>query len=274
MTTRVPLNNRTDLKANGVAQTHAVVDTWILDKLKKLNNGRKYGGKPAWSSATAEERRNKKDGVYYGLGTLANVKLKVSRKAKGVLKPYRGKMMKLHHLVLLVTEVLLPGYVLGTNTGQKSCDHEDENPANNLVSNLRIVRAEVNNMRKGITASGIRPTNGNQLYFNLPLHKFFMNKDQFVSISSEMKACGYGAKTRTGNFREKIHKRSRRACEVAKSAAARAVLKHLQATESDIFDAIKYSGDPAKPREEFSMLKELQTAFAPPVRKSRKRKRK
>ena len=272
MTTRVPLSS-TVLKANGVVQTHAVVDTWAWDKLKKLNNGGPYGGKPAWSSASAQEKREKKDGVYYGLGTLARVLLRVSRKAKGVLKPYRGKSMKLHHLVLLVTEVLLPGYVLGSKTGQKNCDHEDENPANNLVSNLRIVRHELNSMRKGITASGIKP-DWNQFRFGLPMYTTFMKKDQFASISSEMKACGYGEKTRTGKFRQTIRKRSRRACKVAKSAAARAVLAHLQATEPDIFDAIKYSGDPAKPRKEFSILKELQAAYAPPVRKSRKRKRK
>jgi len=271
MTTLVPLSSMV-LKANGVAQTHAVVDTWAWDKLKKLNNGR--CGMKCWKSATAKEVRKKKDGVYHGLGTLEHVELKVSRKAKGVLKSYRGKPMLLHHLVLLVTEVMLPGYVLGSKTGQKSCDHEDENPANNLISNLRIVRAEVNSMRKGITASGVTPTNGNQFEFNLPMHTTLMKKDLYASISSEMKRCGYGEKTRTGTFRYKIRKRSRRACEVAKSAAARAVLKHLQATEVDIFDAIKYSGDPAKPREEFSMLEELQAAFAPPVRKSRKRKRK
>jgi len=271
MTTLVPMKNRTDLKANGVAQTHAVVDTWAWDKLKKLNNGR-FGMK-CWKSATAVENRKKKDGVWHGLGTLSCVQLQVSKKAKGVLKPYRGKPMKLHHLVLLVTEVLLPGYVLGNETGQKNCDHEDENPANNLVSNLRIVRHELNSMRKGITASGIKP-DWNQFRFGLPMYTTFMKKDQFASISSEMKACGYGEKTRTGKFRQTIRKRSRRACKVAKSAAARAVLKHLQAIESDIFDAIKYSGNPAKPREEFSILSELQTAFAPPVRKSRKRKRK
>jgi len=128
-------------------------------------------------------------------------------------------------------------------------------------------------MRQGNTASGITP-HGNQFRFNLPMHATFRKKDQYASISSEMKACGYGEKTRNGNFCCKIRKRSRRACEVAKSAAARAVLAHLQATESDIFDAIKYSGDPAKPRKEFSILKELQAAYAPPVRKSRKRKRK
>ena len=130
MTTRVPLN-RTVLKANGVAQTHAVVDTWAWNKLKKLNNGR--CGMKCWKSATAQENEKKKDGVYHGLGTLKCVQLFVSRKAKGVLKPYRDKMMKLHHLVLLVTEVLLPGDVLGNETGQKNCDHDDENPANNLV---------------------------------------------------------------------------------------------------------------------------------------------
>jgi len=183
MTTLVPLS-RTVLKANGIAQTHAVVDTWAWDKLKKLNNGR--CGMKCWESAYAVENRKKKDGVYHGLGTLARVLLKVSPNAKGVLKPYRDKPKKLHHLVLLVTEVLLPGDVLGNETGQKSCDHEDENPANNLVSNLRIVRHELNIMRQGNTASGITP-DGNQFYFNLPMHTTFMKKDQFASISSEMK---------------------------------------------------------------------------------------
>ena len=230
-------------------QTHAIVDEGVYDKMVKLNNSKQ---KRAWRKATAHENKS---------GCLKQVQLGITESATGLLKIWTSENTKratkeIHLIIFRVMGVLTDEHFddEGHLKGGYSVDHDDNNPANNRLSNLRLVRKAVNSMLK---------SDGNQVGFNkrdkkyefkLPMHNHFVDND--LELSEEMIACKYDK----GVTRNTIATEEEAIAE--KKRAGIAMLNQLKKLEPEIFIAYKYSGSQASPRVQFSMEAELRALFS------------
>ena len=183
-------------------------------------------------------------------GRLKDTRLRVPINASGPFTQISGKE-KFHNIVLRVVGVINDenSKTIGKGGGKYSIDHKDGDPSNNRLSNLRLVRSEINNTLKSTGTSGISK-NRNQFQFHLPMYTTFKKQN----LSDEMKACGYDEKY---TKLEPTHA----AAEVAKKRAAIAAFDQLKLIEPTIFDAYRFSGDLNDPITKFSIEQEVRSSY-------------
>ena len=118
------------------------------------------------------------------------VKVRISTKATGRLEPFRGKNMKLHHAVVLLTGFSEDQFsrlkkVHGENHGL-TVDHVDGHPENNCVTNLEVVTNELNNARRARPGKGItRPCWKNKQSKDVPFNRLGFRKPNFTTLRSK-----------------------------------------------------------------------------------------
>jgi hypothetical protein len=213
----VPLSRETRLK-NGTKVSKMQIRACDLRKLRALNN---HPG--CWKRAVVVEQK----------GILAACQWKVSRKAVGLLAPYRGKLKLVHHLVALVTGLTLPGTVYDIRRGGLTIDHADENPANNDAANLRVMRHELNSTRQAKSGSVSKMTRGTRWAVRKPLFTYISPNEalwQRAGHDRRLKKLRYTKGTDTDNVTS-----SRRKAEHRLRKMRRAVLLFLHEHDAELF---------------------------------------
>jgi HNH endonuclease len=214
----VPLSHETRLK-DGTKVSTMQIRACDLRRLRALNNG--LPG--SWKRVAIQETR----------GILNHCQWRVSRSAVGLLAPYRGKMKRVHHLVALVTGLALPGTAYGTGRGGLTIDHKDENPANNVPANLRVMRHELNSTRQAKSGSVSKMTSGTRWAFRKPLFTYISPNEalrQRAGHDRRLKKLRYTKGTDADSTASSRHKAERRLRKTR-----RAVLLFLRGHDAELF---------------------------------------
>jgi hypothetical protein len=213
----VPLTREMRLK-DGTKVTKMQIRACDLRKLRALNNA-----PGTWKRAVANERG----------GILTDCQWGVSRKAVGLLAPYRGKVKYVHQLVALVTGLMLPDTVYGTGRGGLTIDHKDENPANNAATNLRCMRTELNLARQAKSGSVHKKTPGTRWTFRKPFFNYIARNEALRGRA------GHDRRLKKLRYSKGAHNdtstSSRRKAEHRLHKMRRAVLLFLRERDGELF---------------------------------------
>ena len=223
---------------DGKMRTHMAVERFVYDLISKDWNLR-YGMK--LTKVTSDVATS---------GKLVKTEVRVPKNASGPFTQISGTQ-KFHNILLRAVGVINDknSKTIGKGTGKYSIDHKDGDPSNNRLSNLRLVRDEINSVLKSTGTSGIRKYY-KKFRVDLPMYTTFKKQN----LSEEMKACGYDKKS------WKLVA-TRAAAEAAKKRAGLAAFNQLKLIEPSIFNAYRFSGDLNDPITTFSIEQEVRLSY-------------
>jgi hypothetical protein len=213
-------------------------------------------------------------------GSLVSCYFAISAKATGVMgKEYdrrkkaceKGKqpnrLISLHHAVALVTGCPVRNF--STERGGMTVDHKDENPGNNSLENLRVLRTELNTARQ-CDPDGVHGPSGNCYRFGKPFYNYIKPfskpckkpercKELLHALwhkandCTELKESGFFNINGSTDTQVKIRNRktgvtdneARKRAIARKRAQGRAVFAFLRREEPDLFKGWKPEQDAA-----------------------------
>ena len=204
-----------DLTANGIVQTHCTFDRWVWREMSRMNENLKDLEQPRfWMKVTAVANN----------GNVEKCFLRISLKAVEKFSEFKKTTVTVHKLALIAAGVVPWNIKLGSEYGEYSIDHADSNPANNILSNLRVLRHEINGMRKSGTMSG-HCKNRKKFAYGKPMFDYL--REHFGSeLSQELLDLGYDGKSQVKSPSKPLYESQK-----LKSKMGLAVLRFLKEKE-------------------------------------------
>ena len=234
----IPLSKEAPITDGSIVK-NAILDKEVAFELFRLNKGI---SKSEWKTMSETQKRKK---GYKGVsskvtttGRLEQCQVHISVHAIGPLRS-KGVSYKisLHKAIALVTGLLHAGNIndlrgSGKKGGKYSLDHGNENPADNRLQNLRLIRHTLNAMRQSDVYS-VTP-HYRKYRFGKPMFNYINSNYTKEEISDELRYEFEYVKKYTNNINDNTQY-TREGAVARKRAMTLAVLAFLREKEPELF---------------------------------------